>query len=77
MIGAVPPRYNWKSGEIGFDTCFSMARGNASVPAMEMTKWFDTNYGLGGVHLEQRSKRTRRRHGARRLVAYFNILGFF
>ncbi|EXB96085.1 5-methyltetrahydropteroyltriglutamate--homocysteine methyltransferase [Morus notabilis] len=23
---------------------FSMARGNSSVPAMEMTKWFDTNY---------------------------------
>ncbi|KAF9623079.1 hypothetical protein IFM89_036233, partial [Coptis chinensis] len=31
-------------GEIGFDTYFSMARGNASIPAMEMTKWFDTNY---------------------------------
>ncbi|KAI7728701.1 hypothetical protein M8C21_019072, partial [Ambrosia artemisiifolia] len=44
MIGAVPPRYNWNGGEIGFDTYFSMARGNASVPAMEMTKWFDTNY---------------------------------
>ncbi|XP_019187682.1 PREDICTED: 5-methyltetrahydropteroyltriglutamate--homocysteine methyltransferase-like [Ipomoea nil] len=44
MLGAVPPRYNWTGGEIGHDTYFSMARGNASVPAMEMTKWFDTNY---------------------------------
>ncbi|XP_071910859.1 5-methyltetrahydropteroyltriglutamate--homocysteine methyltransferase isoform X1 [Coffea arabica] len=44
LLGAVPPRYNWSGGEIGFDTYFSMARGNASVPAMEMTKWFDTNY---------------------------------
>ncbi|KAL6507085.1 hypothetical protein OROHE_021984 [Orobanche hederae] len=44
MLGAVPPRYNWTGGEIGFSTYFSMARGNASVPAMEMTKWFDTNY---------------------------------
>ncbi|PIA59829.1 hypothetical protein AQUCO_00400600v1 [Aquilegia coerulea] len=44
MLGAVPPRYNWTGGEIGFDTYFSMARGNASLPAMEMTKWFDTNY---------------------------------
>ncbi|KEH25580.1 putative 5-methyltetrahydropteroyltriglutamate--homocysteine S-methyltransferase [Medicago truncatula] len=44
MVGAVPPRYGWTGGEIGFDTYFSMARGNASVPAMEMTKWFDTNY---------------------------------
>ncbi|XP_051131121.1 5-methyltetrahydropteroyltriglutamate--homocysteine methyltransferase [Andrographis paniculata] len=44
MLGAVPPRYNWNGGEIDFSTYFSMARGNASVPAMEMTKWFDTNY---------------------------------
>ncbi|KAL0555045.1 hypothetical protein IC582_008977 [Cucumis melo] len=44
LLGAVPPRYSWTGGEIGFDTYFSMARGNASVPAMEMTKWFDTNY---------------------------------
>ncbi|KAK6144147.1 hypothetical protein DH2020_020967 [Rehmannia glutinosa] len=38
MLGAVPPRYGWSGGEIGFDIYFSMARGNASVPAMEMTK---------------------------------------
>ncbi|KAG5224268.1 5-methyltetrahydropteroyltriglutamate--homocysteine methyltransferase [Salix suchowensis] len=44
MLGAVPPRYGWNGGEIGSDVYFSMARGNASVPAMEMTKWFDTNY---------------------------------
>ncbi|KAK2388587.1 5-methyltetrahydropteroyltriglutamate--homocysteine methyltransferase [Trifolium repens] len=44
MLGAVPDRYKWTGGEIGFDIYFSMARGNASVPAMEMTKWFDTNY---------------------------------
>ncbi|KAG6403913.1 hypothetical protein SASPL_136147 [Salvia splendens] len=44
MLGAVPPRYNWTGGEIGFSTYFSMARGNATLPAMEMTKWFDTNY---------------------------------
>ncbi|KAJ8766787.1 hypothetical protein K2173_008341 [Erythroxylum novogranatense] len=44
MLGAVPARYGWNGGEIGFDIYFSMARGNASVPAMEMTKWFDTNY---------------------------------
>ncbi|XP_027921373.1 5-methyltetrahydropteroyltriglutamate--homocysteine methyltransferase [Vigna unguiculata] len=43
-LGAVPQRYGWTGGEIGFDTYFSMARGNATVPAMEMTKWFDTNY---------------------------------
>jgi 5-methyltetrahydropteroyltriglutamate--homocysteine methyltransferase len=43
MLGAVPPRYGWKRDEVGFETYFSMARGNANVPAMEMTKWFDTN----------------------------------
>ncbi|KAF3779801.1 5-methyltetrahydropteroyltriglutamate--homocysteine methyltransferase 2 [Nymphaea thermarum] len=44
MLGAVPDRYGWSGGEVDFDIYFSMARGNASAPAMEMTKWFDTNY---------------------------------
>ncbi|KAH9323056.1 hypothetical protein KI387_017695 [Taxus chinensis] len=44
LLGAVPPRYGWSGEEIGLDTYFSMARGNATLPAMEMTKWFDTNY---------------------------------
>ncbi|KAL3715559.1 hypothetical protein ACJRO7_007314 [Eucalyptus globulus] len=44
MLGAVPARYGWAGSEIGFDVYFSMARGNASVPAMEMAKWFDTSY---------------------------------
>ncbi|KAI5081562.1 hypothetical protein GOP47_0002153 [Adiantum capillus-veneris] len=44
LVGAVPPRYEWTGGEIGFDVYFSMARGNTKSPAMEMTKWFDTNY---------------------------------
>jgi len=43
MLGAVPPRYNWNCGEIGFDVYFLMARRNAYVPAMEKTKCFDTN----------------------------------
>ncbi|KAL3715563.1 hypothetical protein ACJRO7_007318 [Eucalyptus globulus] len=44
MLGAIPTRYGWEGGKIEFDVYFSMARGSASVPAMEMTKWFDTNY---------------------------------
>ncbi|KAL3715556.1 hypothetical protein ACJRO7_007311 [Eucalyptus globulus] len=44
MLGAIPTRYGWEGGKIEFDVYFSMARGNASVPAMEMTKWFDTSY---------------------------------
>jgi 5-methyltetrahydropteroyltriglutamate--homocysteine methyltransferase len=43
LLGAVPPRYGWTGGNVGLDTYFSMARGNATKPAMEMTKWFDTN----------------------------------
>src|ERR1035437_4669800 len=44
MVGAVPERYEWKGEEVDLDTFFAMARGNAKVGAMEMTKWFDTNY---------------------------------
>ncbi len=43
-LGLVPKRYNWDGGDIGIDTYFAMARGNDDAPAMEMTKWFDTNY---------------------------------
>ncbi len=48
MVGAVPPRYGFKSDWMDPDTYFAMARGSQGkgrdVTAMEMTKWFDTNY---------------------------------
>jgi 5-methyltetrahydropteroyltriglutamate--homocysteine methyltransferase len=48
LVGAVPERYAWKGGRVDLDTYFEMARGRQSgdvdVTAMEMTKWFDTNY---------------------------------
>src|SRR3989338_848088 len=44
LVGAIPPRYGWKGGSVDLDTYFAMARGAQAVPAMEMTKWFDTNY---------------------------------
>jgi 5-methyltetrahydropteroyltriglutamate--homocysteine methyltransferase len=50
MVGAVPHRYAWKGPDVDLATYFSMARGAAQkgevsgTPAMEMTKWFDTNY---------------------------------
>ncbi len=50
MVGAVPPRYGAGEDDIDLDTYFTMARGRADsigkpgVQAMEMTKWFDTNY---------------------------------
>ncbi|KAL0709674.1 hypothetical protein Bca4012_016652 [Brassica carinata] len=49
MLGAVPPRYGYTGGEIGLDVYFSMARGNASVPAMEMTKWINVLLGVDTV----------------------------
>ena len=48
MVGAVPARYDWDGGDVDLDTYFAMARGRQTggvdVTAMEMTKWFDTNY---------------------------------
>jgi 5-methyltetrahydropteroyltriglutamate--homocysteine methyltransferase len=56
MVGAVPERFHVKDGQVDLNTYFALARGaqekavdvqggeNTGVPAMEMTKWFDTNY---------------------------------
>jgi len=53
MVGAVPDRFPWDGESVDLDTYFAMARGlqekdlegeGSGVQAMEMTKWFDTNY---------------------------------
>ena len=46
MFGCVPERYGRPDGPVGLETYFAMARGDGrtGVTAMEMTKWFDTNY---------------------------------
>ena len=50
MVGAVPQRFGWTGGPVSLETYFHMARGRAGeggdegAAAMEMTKWFDTNY---------------------------------
>jgi 5-methyltetrahydropteroyltriglutamate--homocysteine methyltransferase len=44
MLGAVPRRFGHSGGPVPLDLYFAMARGRADQPAMEMTKWFDTNY---------------------------------
>ncbi|MEI2297303.1 5-methyltetrahydropteroyltriglutamate--homocysteine S-methyltransferase [Ensifer sp. MJa1] len=59
LVGAIPPAYGWKGGPVDLDTYFAMARGSTGTPcasgcshvgtdsgnpALEMTKWFDTNY---------------------------------
>ena len=48
LLGAVPDRYNWQGDDVDLKTYFAMARGSQTkeldVSALEMTKWFDTNY---------------------------------
>jgi 5-methyltetrahydropteroyltriglutamate--homocysteine methyltransferase len=50
LVGAVPSRFRWdpQEGRVGLATYFAMARGiqgaGLDAPALEMTKWFDTNY---------------------------------
>lgn len=49
LLGAIPKRYNPLVSFVNpMDLYFAMARGyqnrNIDIPAMEMTKWFDTNY---------------------------------
>lgn len=56
MLGAIPDGYGWQDGPVTLATHFALARGSGSteaersqgispgLPALEMTKWFDTNY---------------------------------
>ena len=57
LVGAVPERFHWNGGTLDLKTYFAMARGGGGdaggcgdcghtgpATALEMTKWFDTNY---------------------------------
>lgn len=48
MVGAIPSRYSPLADSSYLDLYFAMARGaqqsDLNLSAMEMTKWFDTNY---------------------------------
>ncbi|WGH27743.1 MAG: 5-methyltetrahydropteroyltriglutamate--homocysteine S-methyltransferase [Candidatus Bostrichicola ureolyticus] len=50
LLGVIPERYDplWNASKNNIDLYFAMARGyqkdNLDITAMEMTKWFDTNY---------------------------------
>ncbi|MEZ4522363.1 MAG: 5-methyltetrahydropteroyltriglutamate--homocysteine S-methyltransferase [Thermomicrobiales bacterium] len=45
LWGLVPGRFGHDRGsEVSLDTFFAMARGDDDTPALELTKWFDTNY---------------------------------
>ncbi|OBX05907.1 5-methyltetrahydropteroyltriglutamate--homocysteine methyltransferase [Gallibacterium genomosp. 3] len=42
--GSIPARFGFDSQTLTLDQYFQLARGNESQFAIEMTKWFDTNY---------------------------------
>jgi 5-methyltetrahydropteroyltriglutamate--homocysteine methyltransferase len=44
LLGCVPRRFGWQADVVDLYTYFAMARGSKTAAAMEMTKWFDTNY---------------------------------
>ena len=56
MLGVIPTGYGWSDGPVSLATYFALARGSRGTateqaagiapgsPALEMTKWFDTNY---------------------------------
>ena len=62
-VGAIPRRFNCAQGPANLTTYFAMARGAQQASALEMTKWFDTNYHFvvpefeAGMHYELRSKK--------------------
>src|SRR5215472_14292431 len=43
-LGAIPSRFGFDPRRLTLRQYFEAARGNARQPAMELTKWFDTNY---------------------------------
>jgi 5-methyltetrahydropteroyltriglutamate--homocysteine methyltransferase len=57
LVGAIPERFHWSGNKLPLATYFAMARGSSGdsaaclgcgkihgAHALEMTKWFDTNY---------------------------------
>ena len=44
LLGAAPSRFGFTDSTLNLTQYFTLARGDKSNFAMEMTKWFDTNY---------------------------------
>ena len=44
LLGAIPTRFGFDEKKLSLAEYFTLARGDSSHFAMEMTKWFDTNY---------------------------------
>ncbi|MDF0604128.1 5-methyltetrahydropteroyltriglutamate--homocysteine S-methyltransferase [Neisseriaceae bacterium TC5R-5] len=44
LVGAIPSRFGFSAATLTTQQYFELARGNDQQAALEMTKWFDTNY---------------------------------
>ena len=44
LLGAIPSRFGFNPERLSLSEYFTLARGSSEHFAMEMTKWFDTNY---------------------------------
>ena len=44
LVGLIPERFGPAGSTVSLPAYFAMARGAPGVPALELTKWFDTNY---------------------------------
>src|SRR5207245_8443899 len=44
LLGAIPSRFKFEPQRLSLPQYFTLARGSSECFAMEMTKWFDTNY---------------------------------
>jgi 5-methyltetrahydropteroyltriglutamate--homocysteine methyltransferase len=64
MVGAVPERFAHQGGAVPLALYFAMARGRQDAHAMEMTKWFDTNYHYIVPELSANSRFTLASHKA-------------
>lgn len=56
MLGCVPERFGFEPRRLTLGEYFMLARGNADQPALEMTKWFDTNYHYLVPELAERTR---------------------
>ena len=55
LLGATPARFGFGATQLSRSQYFELSRGNTAQPAMEMTKWFDTNYHYLVPELDQSS----------------------
>jgi len=56
LLGCLPERFGFEPARLTLSEYFALARGTPGQPAMELTKWFDTNYHYLKPELSARSR---------------------